>query len=806
MKKTDIVLFLLLAIPSGMIAQQSKITGKVVEAGLSQPLPGVHLMLYALSGEGEALSGQAVTGPDGIFEFPVVPYGDYRLRASHLGYEIKVLAFAAGDPAMDLVLRMAPESRNIEEIIVSSLRKDKPLKESAMPFAVLRSADIEGLGRPTLAEILSIQPGLNMVRDGIWATSINLRGLGEDRLITMINGNRLETATDLSAALSLIDPADIEQVEVIKSGASALYGSGSLGGVVNIITSRADYADQWYLKGQAGTGYHTVNNLTGTRLQLLTGSRRWHLQISGNLRKADDSMTPEGVLPNSQFNDRSMTADAGVKLSDHLELNASYQHIYAWDVGIPGGKVLPATATATYTRALRDLISVRLNGTTGGALEAWSVRYFYQDILRDVEVIPNTPPAVTPLQITTPLYFTPAGLHRTQGISLQTDWRPLGKHSIVAGIDLWSRHLTTGRNKYIQVELLDSLGEVYRVNNITRGEVPIPEAWFSSTGIFVHDEISLADSRLKLQLGGRMDGIYVRSGEAVDPLFLTVNGNRNDNPPNQRITFPEADEQDLSWSLNAGLVYHVTPASDLTLALARSHRSASLEERFKYIDLGSLVRIGDPSLSPEQGWSADLGWRTWNNRYRVQFNVFANRVNGLITEIPGTYVYTLSTGPLTGTTDTLPALINANVDKALLTGFDLGGEFIPAGNWFAGGSAGFVLGYNLESESPLPLIPPLNGELHAGYRFSGIGQVRLQTVLFADQNRTLEGERETPGFALYHFYFQTVAIPVGPAGMQFFAGVENLTDRAYRHHLASNRGNIDIEPGRNIFLKLSVRW
>ena len=54
--------------------------------------------------------------------------------------------------------------------------------------------------------------------------------------MTLIDGNRVETATDLTASLSMTDVNDIERVEVVKGAQSSLYGTGAMGGIVNIIT------------------------------------------------------------------------------------------------------------------------------------------------------------------------------------------------------------------------------------------------------------------------------------------------------------------------------------------------------------------------------------------------------------------------------------------------------------------------------------------------------------------------------------------------------------------------------------------
>ena len=75
-----------------------------------------------------------------------------------------------------------------------------------------------------------------------------------------MDGDRIETATDLDAALSLIDLNDIERIEIIKGSASSLYGTGALGGVVNFITIPPSFSEKLSLGGSVSSYYNSVNN------------------------------------------------------------------------------------------------------------------------------------------------------------------------------------------------------------------------------------------------------------------------------------------------------------------------------------------------------------------------------------------------------------------------------------------------------------------------------------------------------------------------------------------------------------------
>ena len=186
---------------------------------------------------------------------------------------------------------------------------------------------------------------------------------------------------------------------------------------------------------------------------------------------------------------------------------------------------------------------------------------------------------------------------------MRGNWQLSDKNTFIAGADIWGRKLTTNREKYIRVDVLNPAGQNIKTNNLERGETPIPESHFNSAGLYFQDETSLADGQLTLITGGRIDRVWIKNEEGFDVDYLIINGDRNDAPPTQRLTFEKGSEQSYSWSANAGLLYQLGNNVDASMNLARSFRAPSLEERFKYIDLGNFVQLGDPALKPESGYS-----------------------------------------------------------------------------------------------------------------------------------------------------------------------------------------------------------
>jgi len=737
------------------------------------------------------------------------PAGVYRLTLKILGYAPLTRELHLNNDLQQEFL-LTFQSIPLGEVEVTSFRVNRKEKELPIPLAVVGSNSFQKLSSLTLSNVLATEPGIAMGSDGVWATSINIRGLSENRLVTLIDGNRVETATDLTASLSMTDVNDIERVEVIKGAQSSLYGTGAIGGIVNIITKEGHFAGKPYLSGNLTSGFASANELFTGHAEVNTGSDKWYLRVSGTYTDADDIRTPEGILPNSQFTTNNVMAKVGFKpFTNHL-IKVQYQNNWSTNVGIPGGEAFPGPAEATYTDISRQLFSASYEiSDISDKLSLLKFNYFTQYIQRDVAMIPNTVTLIalpTGFQRVTPEYIYPIGNHMTHGAQLQSTWSLTEKSTLIAGVDVWSRKLTTERTKIIKTEVLDADEVVIRTNNLVRGETPIPESTFSSAGIFFQDETHLFSDKLTLLIGGRLDDIRVENKEGYDIDYLIVNEVRNDAPPNQRITFEQGSENSISWSANAGMIYKLSNDIDLALNLARSFRSPSLEERFKYIDLGNYVLLGDPNLDPESAYSTDLGLRIWKPKFNFQIDGFVNRISNMIVETPGEFIYTLNTGVSEGTTDTLPALINANVSKALLYGIDLGLQYNACSNLVLFASGSYVRGKDTEADANLPRIPPLNGRLGMRYTYPKIGSAQITIIGASRQDKISDNEEETDGYTRLDVAFSSADINIGATRLKLFGGIDNITDRSYTNHLSTNRGGISVEPGRNIYLRMNFSF
>lgn len=151
--------------------------------------------------------------------------------------------------AISMAVSVAPsyaQDGEIEEIFVTGSRIGRSDLNSMLPVSVYDAQDIALSGEGTLENFIQSIPsvngymrgnGINNGTDG--RATVSLRGLGAGRTLVLVNGRRpAPTGTGGEVDLNNIPSSIIERVEVLRDGASTIYGSDAIGGVVNLITKR----------------------------------------------------------------------------------------------------------------------------------------------------------------------------------------------------------------------------------------------------------------------------------------------------------------------------------------------------------------------------------------------------------------------------------------------------------------------------------------------------------------------------------------------------------------------------------------
>ncbi|MCG8436184.1 MAG: TonB-dependent receptor, partial [Gammaproteobacteria bacterium] len=158
----------------------------------------------------------------------------------------------------------------LDRVEVTGSRIKRTDIETAQPVTIIQRADIERTGLTSLGELLPDLPSAgstintNVNNGGTGATLIDMRNLGPRRTLVLVNGRRWVNSAGGNAGvggavdLNTVPISVVERVEVLKDGASAIYGSDAIAGVINIIT-RKDFDG-----GQANAQYGEYDEGDGT--------------------------------------------------------------------------------------------------------------------------------------------------------------------------------------------------------------------------------------------------------------------------------------------------------------------------------------------------------------------------------------------------------------------------------------------------------------------------------------------------------------------------------------------------------------
>lgn len=220
-----------------------------------------------------------------------------------------------------------------DEIIVTGSRIVRPDIQSASPLATVDNEEIKLSGAINAEEFLNELPQAvpgtfssttNNGSDG--SSSVQLRGLGEERTLVLVNGRRFIPKDQTGVAdINAIPVALIERTEVITGGASAVYGSDALAGVVNFILkddfegvqfdgqfAQADEGDGDTLDMTVTFGGNFADdrgNITAylgytKRDPIFNGDRRWSRDALQSTYDDDDNVIPGVLVPGGSVNAR----------------------------------------------------------------------------------------------------------------------------------------------------------------------------------------------------------------------------------------------------------------------------------------------------------------------------------------------------------------------------------------------------------------------------------------------------------------------------------------------------------------------
>lgn len=308
MKQLLLILFILIFLPLLSLAQEGKIMlkGRIVSSATNEAIPGAAVSIARLG-------KQTITNERGAFEIQGLPTATVRLDVSHIAYKKlqKTVTLAADNSELIIAL---DEALIMSEEIVVSAGFFTTREQTAYKVESVGAKDIARQGTHSMMEALTFVPGVTQVSFGPAIGKPVIRGLSFSRIMTVYQGVRFENQQwGEDHGLGLNDPS-IDRVEVVKGPASLMYGSGAIGGVINIIDEEIPSER---LSGFAGLSLYS--NTLGARSELGlrgAGKKGFFWGLSGNLQSHADYIDGTNrIIGNARFRSAMAKASAGMHQS-----------------------------------------------------------------------------------------------------------------------------------------------------------------------------------------------------------------------------------------------------------------------------------------------------------------------------------------------------------------------------------------------------------------------------------------------------------------------------------------------------------
>jgi outer membrane receptor protein involved in Fe transport len=546
-----------------------------------------------------------VSDRHGRFNFNHVPVSRGSLKASAAGFATRELAWAAGSGEVEITLAPAVAA---EELTVTANRTGTRLVETPTSVVVLSPQDLAVTAGLATDDKLRQVSGFSLFRRSDSRTAnptsqgASLRGLGASgasRALVLADGFPLNDPFGGWVYWDRIPSVEIESIEVASGGASHLYGSDALGGVVNVLRQPVD-RNAFTLETSYGNEDTPDVSFTGSH-----EAGNWAGAISGELFRTDGYIdVPLSLrgLVDTPVNSEHASGEAMVERK--VGQNAS---VFARGslLGEQRQNGTPLTPNRTTIREL-DL-GANWNSQELGEfrLGSYVSRQVYNQNFSAVALDRNS-------EFLTREQRVPA-----QQVGFSAQWtRSLGaRQNLVAGAEEWNVHGESDEIGFSQGLASSRSQAGGRENN-----------W----GAYGEDMISIT-RRTLLTLSGRVDRwLNFRAFSAKLP-FSGAGG----------TVTPFPDRSESFFSPRLAVLQRVTSKVSLTGSAYRSFRAPTLNELYRSFRVGNIVTQANDQLLAERLTGAEAGAIVtgWDQHFMLRGNFFWSDITRPIANV------TLSVAP-----------------------------------------------------------------------------------------------------------------------------------------------------------------
>jgi hemoglobin/transferrin/lactoferrin receptor protein len=663
--------------------------------------------------------------------------------------------------------------------------RETRLDDESKPVSVVNQATLATKAPISIVEAMRDVPGLHFSRAGGLGGQVVMRGFNSNDLKSplAIDGERFRGRNTLE--YNLIDPGLVEQVEVIRGPAAAIYGSEAMAGMVNIVTRKAkpDFGDTFSVRLQSlNVAYESVNNLRAGRLEVSGGGKGFDLKLAASARKAGDYDTPVGTAIHSQFNDQQLSGSLGYSFNAHdrLELKFKAAEVESHRAGGLGGAPGMAAPLAQRVYLREDPIRERY----------WGLAYSGKPQLTGIHQL-DASVYVRDLytDVVTTRYPNPTSISETHRYVVGPQ-EAGGKFMVVSDI-VPDSILTAGLDFFVQ----DWDGA---------------ETEVKGTGTVA------SSARRKAESDSRTQGLgmFALLEHELNQRWLLSGNLRHDRYHTETaaniITIPaltseilaHRDARDSKTTYAIGTVFKPSGWLNFAANFGTSYRVPTSGEKFSYGTYGKGYLLPNPSLQPEEGKTVDISARLRLPSLSANLTLYKSHYTNLIAQQELLYLDLVSSR-------------RVNIGKAQVQGLELDLKQSLRKDLVLKLAAAYTEGSNKTAGKPLSYIAPLVGNVGLAYQhgpWAVEGDLRL-----SKRKSRIDSSLERPmsGYGVLNLYVGVDLHKLNPSYPKatLRMGIENLLDKAYadattREAVAApvSYTNPLLEPGRNFKISLTTQF
>ena len=268
-----------------------KIFGEIIDQSTLQPIQNVNIII-------DNYEYGTYSNEFGYFEFNLNKNKNYTIHFSHVGYKKKKLSLKPNFKKN--IINLEKSSIEYSPIIVKEAYLEHYISNSPIITEIITKNQIKKYSSTSVLELLEkVLPNIQIMQDS-HGTTMTIQGLDSKYFLFLIDGNRMTGETTGNFDFSRLNITNIEKIEILNGGASSAFGSGAIGGVVNIVTNK----NFKKFSLVAGSKQYSKNKDQQNWLSLELSNQKKSLNSQTNITtKSSDGYSINGNIIQNIFND-----------------------------------------------------------------------------------------------------------------------------------------------------------------------------------------------------------------------------------------------------------------------------------------------------------------------------------------------------------------------------------------------------------------------------------------------------------------------------------------------------------------------